>query len=98
MLNRLSLRASVVDVGIVRYTPSGVKVLEIVLEHASEQVENGLSRQVFCTIKAILMGDLAASLSQVALGDSLEVVGFLAQRNRWSNRLVLHIQAYRLVI
>ena len=91
-MNRVQLSASVLECKPLRYTPAGLPVLEMVLEHASQVVEAGRPRQVNLTIAAVAMGDLARRMADTALGTALRLEGFLAPTRKGSSRLCLHLQ------
>lgn len=65
-------------------------MLSFLLQHASEQTEAGLKRKVECEVSAVALGDLANS--NIQLGSSVKVKGFLAKRSAKSTQLVLHIE------
>ena len=91
-MNRLLLTAAVVEIRPIRYTPAGVPVLELALEHESEVQEAGQARRVGFQARAVALGDTAHLLADTPLGAQLEVEGFLAAARMGSGRLVLHIQ------
>ena len=84
------LSGVVVGLEAIRYTPAGLPLLSFVLQHASEQIEAGLKRKVECEVNAVAIGELANS--NIQLGSSLKVKGFLAKRSAKSTQLVLHIE------
>jgi primosomal replication protein N len=89
-LNNLVLSGVVISLEPIRYTPAGIPLLSFVLQHASEQIEAGLKRKVECEVNAVAIGDLAKS--NIQLGSSVKVKGFLAKRSAKSTQLVLHIE------
>ncbi|GAA5234657.1 primosomal replication protein N [Verticiella sediminum] len=91
-MNRLQLIASVLECQPLRYTPAGVPVLEMQLEHGGTVTEAGHDRQVELTITAIALGDLARMLASTPMGTTLRVEGFLAPTRKGSSRLRLHLQ------
>lgn len=84
------LTATVLTVAPLRYTPAGMPLLQMQLQHDSEQQEAGLNRKVQCQLPAVLIGDNAKLPLQS--GDCIKVKGFLAQRSAKSTQVVLHIQ------
>ena len=84
------LSGVVVHLEPIRYTPAGIPLLSFLLQHASEQTEAGLKRKVECEVNAVALGDLANS--NIQLGSSVKVKGFLAKRSAKSTQLVLHIE------
>lgn len=91
-MNRLHIRATVLECQPLRYTPAGVPVLEMLLDHESEVAEAGGRRKVALTMPAVAMGDLAHMLGGTALGTALHIEGFLAPTRKGSSRLRLHMQ------
>ncbi|HYG13739.1 MAG TPA: primosomal replication protein N [Methylophilaceae bacterium] len=74
-----------------RYTPAGIPLLSLTLQHASEQLEAGLMRKVECEVNAVAMGELALKTQNIEPGTPVDVSGFLARRSLRSTQLVLHI-------
>ena len=97
MQNRLVLTASVVKEQALRYTPAGIPVLELWLEHHSMQREAGVDRKVNCEIQAVLVGEQAQCYAGKLRDQQLSVSGFLCQRGLRYPRLVLHIEHAELV-
>lgn len=64
---------------------------EGLLQHTSEQVECGTSRQVDCEISLIALGQAAKWLDAAAVGTGIAVSGFLCAKSRNSRSLVLHV-------
>ncbi len=91
-MNQVGLRASLVEIQPLRYTPAGVPVIEMQLEHAGEVIEAGKARRINMTLTALAMGELAYQLAAQPLGSELEVFGFLAPTRKGSSRLRLHLQ------
>ena len=84
------LSGVVISLEPIRYTPAGIPLLNFLLQHASEQTEACLKRKVECEVNAVALGDLANS--NIQLGSSVKVKGFLAKRSAKSTQLVLHIE------
>ena len=95
-LNQIDLSARIAELGLLRYTPAGLPALNLVLEHESEQVESGGSRQVKLTIRAVAFGTLAERLVRMQLGRNCGFSGFLSSA-RTSKSLVFHIQEFNLI-
>ena len=89
------LSGVVISLEPIRYTPTGMPLLSFLLQHASEQTEAGLKRKVECEVNAVALGDLANS--NIQLGSSVKVKGFLAKRSAKSTQLVLHILAIQTI-
>lgn len=88
-MNKLVLKAEVVQIEPLRYTPAGIPLLSVVLRHVSEQMEAGMKRKVECEINAVILGDLA--LKGLKPGAQITAQGFLARRSLKSTQLVMHI-------
>lgn len=94
MVNKVQLRVILSEVQVLRYTPAGISVLDLVLRHQSEVVEAGHPRQLDFEFEARAIGDIAEALSRVELGSYLEIDGFLTTTRKNSRRLLLHIQQF----
>ena len=81
-----------------RYTPAGIPLLSLTLQHASEQLEAGLMRKVECEVNAVAMGELALKTQNMEPGTPVDVSGFLARRSLRSTQLVLHINTIERII
>jgi primosomal replication protein N len=92
-VNSFALVAVVVQVQNLRYTPAGIPVLNLVLEHESRQIEAGTPRQVNLQMRAVVFGDMANTLSREPLMQAMEFHGFLAHA-RASKGVVFHIQSF----
>jgi primosomal replication protein N len=88
-LNNLVLKAEVVQIEPLRYTPAGIPLLSVSLRHVSEQFEAGMKRKVECEVNAVALGNLA--LQAIKLGAHIQATGFLAKRSLKSTQLVMHI-------
>ncbi|MCE2680359.1 MAG: primosomal replication protein N [Burkholderiales bacterium] len=95
-MNVLNLVASITERSLVRYTPSGVPVLQLQLSHSGEVMEAGKSRQVEFEIQALALGDTALSLDRSALGETFHFSGFMAKKTRNSKNLQFHISGFGL--
>jgi primosomal replication protein N len=92
-VNRLQLQAMVVQVQNLRYTPAGIPVLNLVLEHESQQTEMDTPRTVQLQIRAVAFGALAERLQKQAFNEMVAFDGFLANA-RNGKGVVFHIQAF----
>jgi primosomal replication protein N len=95
-VNLLQLSAVVVERKAKRYTPAGLPVVEMLVQHQSAVQEAGLSRtiELFMSVKAI--GTIAEQLELVPLGTALRCEGFLAPARQQSKRLNLHLTKFEL--
>lgn len=89
-MNRVLLQAQVVERAALRYTPAGLPAVDVRLAHASQVEHAGQMRQISCEIHATAVGEVAGQLNQMAVGQTVDVVGFLGkQRN--GRGVMLHI-------
>ena len=73
-----------------RYTPSGIPLLNFKLLHRSRQVEAGVKRQVECEMGGVAMAEVAVAMSRLKPGQSVRLSGFLNRKNRLSTQIILH--------
>ncbi len=95
--NHVALRGRVSDIAPLRYTPGGLPILSLTLSHESEQIEAGQRRKVQCEVPVMAVAEAAEAAGKSKIGDLVEVTGFMAQKSRTSNRLVLHVKSIRLI-
>lgn len=89
--NQVVISGELIALEGLRYTPAGVARVELTLSHSSQQSEaNGL-REVRCEVVALAFAEVAHKAVQFAVGQTVKVRGFLAQRSMRSRQLVLHI-------
>lgn len=91
MNNQVHLVAILHKIDALRYTPSGVPVLDMILVHSSWQVECGVDKRVHFSLQAKLLGE-EAQIWQNKQGEKVCLSGFLAQKNLKDARPILHIQ------
>lgn len=89
--NRTELAGLLVERGSLRYTPTGVPVVEFRIVHGSEQVEAELPRRVECELACVALGNMALLLKDAAPGTALTTSGFLAARSLKQKTPVLHV-------
>ena len=93
-MNQLVLTATIAEVKALRYTPSGVPVQDLVLDHESQMLEAGQVRQVRATMRAVAFGAVAERVGRQEVGSRWRFEGFVAnQRN--GKALVLHVQEFQ---
>ena len=96
-MNHLVLSAQIDSIAHLRYSPSGVPVLDFVLTHESTTVEADNTRKVQLTMKSIAMGTLAERVSRFELGSSWFFNGFLGSSKN-TKSIVFHIQEIHTVL
>ena len=94
-MNRVALSGQITELDDLRHTPAGLPIIRFVIAHVSDQVEGGHERRVECEVSALAVAETAQTLARMAVGDLLEVEGFLARKSRNSMQLVLHVQRFR---
>ncbi|WP_332778451.1 primosomal replication protein N [Polaromonas sp.] len=91
-MNHVELTACIAEASPLRYTPAGLPAANFVLEHESEMVEAGSTRQVKLTVKAVAFGTLAEQTGRLTMGQAFRFSGFLVNA-RGNKSVVFHIQA-----
>ncbi len=91
--NQLQLLAAVVQVQSLRYTPAGIPVINLVLEHESTVNELDTPRLVKLQLKAVAFGARAETLARQGLESVCQFHGFLANA-RNGKGVVFHIQDF----
>jgi primosomal replication protein N len=95
MENRLMLDGIIAHVDPCRFSPAGIPIVRLMLEHRSAQREAGQPREARCRLPVVACGDeLLATARQLAAGQTIRVQGFLARANhrRGNETLVLHAE------
>jgi primosomal replication protein N len=94
--NRVTLSGIVSARETLRFTPAGIPVVTLTLDHQSTQEEATVPREVKATIDTVALGPLAQRMDAVQIGQSVRVSGFLANRSRRSSRVVLHVNEFEI--
>ena len=79
-----------------RYSPSGLPVVEVRLEHESQLEEAGVQRKVNLMLKSKAVGILAEKLALQELNSIFVFTGFLASGKN-SKSVIFHIHSYQSV-
>ncbi len=91
-MNQLILRAAVLELGSIRYTPAGLMALDLSLKHEGQSQEDGKPRQVSMEIRALGIGEICKRLQSLGVGSESLFKGFLAhQRN--GRGMIFHVTA-----
>ena len=93
-MNRTDLTACIAELQALRYTPVGLPALDFRLEHESVIQENGQTRQVKASVKAVALGAIAERVHKQPLGSTWRFSGFLATP-RNGKSVVFHIQEFQ---
>jgi len=91
--NQLVLSGRISRMGERYYSPAGVPITRLVLEHCSTQVEAGHPRTAQCRIAVVVCGnELHRELQQLQTDHTIRVSGFISRANNRQGeaRLVLH--------
>jgi primosomal replication protein N len=91
--NRFHLSAQVVQVQPLRYTPAGIPVVNLLLEHESTVTELDTPRLVKLQLRAVAFGAQAEILARQGLDADCEFHGFMTNA-RNGKGLVFHIQDF----
>ncbi len=94
-VNQLVLQASLVGLSAARYTPAGIPVADVLLEHESSQVESDQPRRVQLQLRGVAFGVLAERLRTQPMGVGLQFEGFLANNRHGKKGVVFHIQDFK---
>ena len=94
-MNQLRIRAKAVAKSALRYTPSGVAVLEASFRHEGNVTEAAMERTLAFEFSAIALGAVALALDREPLGKPMMLEGFIAPRSRRTTRLLVHVTEYK---
>jgi len=86
----LVLTVKLVERAALRYTPAGIPVLDLSLQHESDVTEDGRPRKVSMEIKALAIGAITKVLLTLELGSAGIYAGFLTS-TRNKRGLLFHI-------
>lgn len=97
MANTLVIDGQLAELSDLKYTPAGIPVRELLIVHASEQIEARMRRKVECQIRAVVFGEGTETLKNIATGTQIRAQGFLAKKSLKSTQLILHIQTLEIL-
>lgn len=95
--NQIIIGGVITDLISPRYTPAGIMIAEFKLHHYSHQEEAGTQRKIELELEAIAMAEMAEKIICIGSGSNVEITGFIAKKDRLSNRLVLHVRGTRVI-
>ncbi|MDT0224555.1 primosomal replication protein N [Serratia marcescens] len=98
--NRLVLSGTVCKAPVRKVSPSGIPHCQFVLEHCSQQMEAGFSRQAWCRMPVVVSGQQSQALTQrLTVGSQITVQGFVSchQGRNGLSKLVLHAEQIELI-
>jgi primosomal replication protein N len=93
--NCLVMSGRVVKSEPARYSPAGLPITRLVLDHQSEQLEAGFPREARCRIAVAVCGEpLNRQIDGLAVGSEIRVSGFISRvsHRHSESRLILHAQ------
>ncbi len=92
-VNHATLSAAVRQASVLRYTPAGVAVMTLTLEHQSQILQAGHARQVAFTLEATALESVALAVESLTMGETYTFEGFWAPAHYRTQRLTFHILA-----
>lgn len=100
MENRVVLDGVIAAIDPCRFSPAGIPIVRLVLEHRSAQREAGQPREARCRLPVVACGGELMSLTQqLTAGQTVRVHGFLARAShrRGDDALALHAEHIAIV-
>ena len=94
-LNQARLTGTVVQLSVLRYTPAGVAVMNIELDHHSQVLQASSERAIMFTIDATALGEVALKVAELDLGKQYTFDGFWAPAHHRTKRMGFHILQVR---
>lgn len=91
-MNRFELSASLIAIEPLKYTPAGLPLIRLQLDHKSELNDAGFMRKLNMHIRATAIGDIAIEIARYKPQAQLHMLGFMAPIKQGSDYLVFHIQ------
>jgi primosomal replication protein N len=90
-VNQARLSGALVSLSVLRYTPAGVAVTTLGLDHTSTVEQAGAPRTIAFHLEATALGDAALAASHLQLGQHYTFEGFWAPAHYRTQRLGFHI-------
>jgi primosomal replication protein N len=81
----------VVQLSVLRYTPSGVAMLTLEIDHACQVFQAGSHRAISFSLEITALGDAAIAASQLMLGSIYTFEGFWAPAHYRTKRIGFHL-------
>lgn len=92
-LNQLRISGRLLAREPLRYTPAGIPVCTGILEHQSEQLEDGETRRVECEVPLLALGEPAKWLAAASISLDMSLTGFIAAKSKQRKTLIFHVQS-----
>lgn len=96
-LNCFYVEACLKEIGGVRYTPSGTRIIEAKLSYSGKISDADRLRSIEMDLSAILVGNCCESILNCRLGEYYYFSGFLAPLKRGASQLIFHVQKVRFI-
>ena len=90
-MNEAWLSGVLIQLSVLRYTPAGVAVVTVEIDHTSQVMQAGSPRAVAFNLEATALDDAAITVSQLQLGQQYSFKGFWAPAHYRTKRLGFHI-------
>lgn len=90
-MNEVCLSGVLIQSSALRYTPAGVAVMTIDIDHTSTVMQAGSNRAIAFTLEATALDDAALAVSQLQLGQHYTFKGFWAPAHYRTKRLGFNI-------
>lgn len=95
--NQTIICGKIAKLGVIRYTPAGVAVIEFTINHVSRQKEAGIARQIIFDILAVALGPLALTVAGFEINNMVKLTGFINRKSHMNHQLVLHTDHIELI-
>ncbi|WP_394807308.1 primosomal replication protein N [Nitrosomonas sp.] len=95
--NQTIICGRIAKLGVLRYTPAGVAVIEFTINHVSRQKEAGVARQIIFDILAVALGQLALTVAGFEINNTVKLTGFINRKSHMNHQLVLHTDHIELI-
>jgi primosomal replication protein N len=90
-INRAQLSGVVLQKSILRYTPAGVALITLELNHHSQVQQAGSTRKIAFNLEATALGETAIAVDSLTLGKQYTFEGFWALAHYRSKRISFHV-------
>lgn len=95
--NQTIICGKITKLGVLRYTPAGIAIIEFTVKHVSQKIEAGVARQIMCEVLAVALDQLALIVAGFEINSTVKLAGFLNRRSHLNQQLVLHIDHIELI-
>jgi primosomal replication protein N len=95
--NTLTVDAVIKSKDVLRFTPVGIEVQEVLLRHTSSQQEGDSERKVSFELHAVAIGEPAKALTKAPTDCLIRFQGYLTRRFRTGLTLSLRVTSFELI-